>query len=101
MNDFQHALLDWDEQGQPLSSRYDDVYFAKANGLEETRYVFLANSHLPERFAALAEHAQLCIGETGFGTGLNFLCAWQLFEQCAPGTARLHGDARGPGDGRV
>ena len=37
-----------------------------------------------------AEHAQLCIGETGFGTGLNFLCAWQLFEQRAPGTARLH-----------
>jgi tRNA 5-methylaminomethyl-2-thiouridine biosynthesis bifunctional protein len=23
------------------------------------------------------------IGETGFGTGLNFLCAWQLFEQHA------------------
>lgn len=90
MNDFQHALLHWDEQGQPLSSSYDDVYFSKANGLEETRYVFLANSHLPERFAALAEHAQLCIGETGFGTGLNFLCAWQLFEQRAPGTARLH-----------
>ena len=52
MNDFQHALLHWDEQGQPLSSSYDDVYFSKANGLEETRYVFLANSHLPERFAA-------------------------------------------------
>ena len=30
------------------------------------------------------------IGETGFGTGLNFLCAWQLFEQHAVAGARLH-----------
>jgi len=30
------------------------------------------------------------IGETGFGTGLNFLCAWQLWRECAPPDARLH-----------
>ena len=33
---------------------------------------------------------RLVIGETGFGTGLNFLCAWQLFEQHAAAGARLH-----------
>jgi tRNA 5-methylaminomethyl-2-thiouridine biosynthesis bifunctional protein len=32
----------------------------------------------------------LVIGETGFGTGLNFLCAWQLFEQVAAADCRLH-----------
>jgi len=86
----QQAHLDWDEQGQPLSSQFADVYFSNENGLEETRYVFLANNQLPERFAALSAGEQLVIGETGFGTGLNFLCAWQLFEQqAAPGT-RLH-----------
>ncbi|MDI7059441.1 bifunctional tRNA (5-methylaminomethyl-2-thiouridine)(34)-methyltransferase MnmD/FAD-dependent 5-carboxymethylaminomethyl-2-thiouridine(34) oxidoreductase MnmC, partial [Pseudomonas aeruginosa] len=44
---------------------------------------------LAERFAALGDGEVLCIGETGFGTGLNFLCAWQLFERVAPAGARL------------
>ncbi|MCR4511377.1 bifunctional tRNA (5-methylaminomethyl-2-thiouridine)(34)-methyltransferase MnmD/FAD-dependent 5-carboxymethylaminomethyl-2-thiouridine(34) oxidoreductase MnmC [Pseudomonas sp. 32.2.56] len=86
----QHASLDWDEQGQPLSSQFADVYFSNENALAETRYVFLANNQLPERFAALTADQQLVIGETGFGTGLNFLCAWQLFEQHAASGTRLH-----------
>lgn len=86
----QQAHLDWDEQGQPLSAQFADVYFSNENGLAETRYVFLANNQLPERFAALSADQQLVIGETGFGTGLNFLCAWQLFEQQAVTGARLH-----------
>jgi len=90
MSDTHHAQLDWDERGQPLSRSYGDVYFSQENGLEETRYVFLANNDLAARFAALADGECLNIGETGFGTGLNFLCAWQLFEQQAPAGARLH-----------
>lgn len=89
-DEFQHASLDWDEQGQPLSSTFGDVYFSRASGLDETRHVFLRHNQLAERFAALPADGQFCIGETGFGTGLNFLCAWQLFEQCAPTGARLH-----------
>ncbi|MFI8736851.1 bifunctional tRNA (5-methylaminomethyl-2-thiouridine)(34)-methyltransferase MnmD/FAD-dependent 5-carboxymethylaminomethyl-2-thiouridine(34) oxidoreductase MnmC [Ectopseudomonas toyotomiensis] len=90
MPDTHHAQLDWDERGQPLSRSYGDIYFSQENGLEETRYVFLANNDLATRFAALADGECLNIGETGFGTGLNFLCAWQLFEQQAPAGARLH-----------
>lgn len=86
----QHAQLDWDDQGRPHSRVFDDVYFSDQSGLEETRYVFLAQNNLAERFAALPDNGRLVIGETGFGTGLNFLCAWQLFEQCAPTGARLH-----------
>ncbi|WLH47879.1 bifunctional tRNA (5-methylaminomethyl-2-thiouridine)(34)-methyltransferase MnmD/FAD-dependent 5-carboxymethylaminomethyl-2-thiouridine(34) oxidoreductase MnmC [Pseudomonas beijingensis] len=86
----QHALLDWDDQGRPRSRVFDDVYFSDQSGLDETRYVFLEQNNLAERFAALADDGRLVIGETGFGTGLNFLCAWQLFEQCAPVGARLH-----------
>ncbi len=86
----QHAQLDWDEEGQPSSRQYADVYFSRENGLEETRYVFLSNNDLPQRFAALQPDEQLVIGETGFGTGMNFLCAWELFEQMAPSGARLH-----------
>lgn len=90
MPDTHHAQLDWDERGQPLSRSYGDVYFSQENGLEETRYVFLANNDLAARFAALTDGECLNIGETGFGTGLNFLCTWQLFEQQAPAGARLH-----------
>ncbi|MDH1262608.1 bifunctional tRNA (5-methylaminomethyl-2-thiouridine)(34)-methyltransferase MnmD/FAD-dependent 5-carboxymethylaminomethyl-2-thiouridine(34) oxidoreductase MnmC [Pseudomonas sp. GD03944] len=85
-----HAQLDWDDRGQPLSRQYGDIYFSQSDGLEETRYVFLANNDLPDRFAALGDGQHLVIGETGFGTGLNFLCAWQLFEQQAAPGARLH-----------
>ncbi|WP_296235189.1 bifunctional tRNA (5-methylaminomethyl-2-thiouridine)(34)-methyltransferase MnmD/FAD-dependent 5-carboxymethylaminomethyl-2-thiouridine(34) oxidoreductase MnmC [Pseudomonas sp. UBA4617] len=86
----QQAQIDWDAQGRPHSRQYDDVYFAVNEGIEETRHVFLGQTRLAERFAALAPHACLVIGETGFGTGMNFYCAWQLFEQQAGAEARLH-----------
>ncbi len=85
-----HAQLDWDAQGLPRSRVFDDVYFSDLSGLDETRYVFLEQNLLRERFAALPVGGRLVIGETGFGTGLNFLCAWQLFEQHAVAGARLH-----------
>ncbi|PMU23067.1 MULTISPECIES: bifunctional tRNA (5-methylaminomethyl-2-thiouridine)(34)-methyltransferase MnmD/FAD-dependent 5-carboxymethylaminomethyl-2-thiouridine(34) oxidoreductase MnmC [unclassified Pseudomonas] len=90
MNPVSHAQLDWDDQGRPHSRVFDDVYFSDKSGLEETRYVFLEQNRLQERFAALPVGGRLVIGETGFGTGLNFLCAWQLFEQHAVAGARLH-----------
>lgn len=86
----QHAQIDWDDQGRPHSRQYDDVYFAVNEGIEETRHVFLGQTRLAERFANLAPHACVVIGETGFGTGMNFYCAWQLFEQHAHAEARLH-----------
>jgi tRNA 5-methylaminomethyl-2-thiouridine biosynthesis bifunctional protein len=85
-----NAQLDWDDQGRPYSRVFDDVYFSDLSGLEETRYVFIEQNRLKERFAALPAHGRLVIGETGFGTGLNFLCAWQLFEEQAVAGARLH-----------
>ncbi|MCX4219569.1 bifunctional tRNA (5-methylaminomethyl-2-thiouridine)(34)-methyltransferase MnmD/FAD-dependent 5-carboxymethylaminomethyl-2-thiouridine(34) oxidoreductase MnmC [Pseudomonas sp. MCal1] len=85
-----HAQIDWDDQGRPRSRVFDDVYFSDQSGLDETRYVFLEQNRLAERFAALPAGGRLVIGETGFGTGLNFLCAWQLFEQHAVAGARLH-----------
>ncbi|WP_122522880.1 bifunctional tRNA (5-methylaminomethyl-2-thiouridine)(34)-methyltransferase MnmD/FAD-dependent 5-carboxymethylaminomethyl-2-thiouridine(34) oxidoreductase MnmC [Pseudomonas viridiflava] len=82
-----HAQIDWDEQGNPHSRTFSDVYFSTESGLEETRHVFLVQNDLRRRFTELPEDGRLIIGETGFGTGLNFLCAWQLFEECArPGT---------------
>ncbi|MBC2657406.1 bifunctional tRNA (5-methylaminomethyl-2-thiouridine)(34)-methyltransferase MnmD/FAD-dependent 5-carboxymethylaminomethyl-2-thiouridine(34) oxidoreductase MnmC [Pseudomonas sp. MSSRFD41] len=85
-----YAQLDWDDQGRPRSRVFDDVYFSSDSGLDETRHVFIEQNRLGERFAALAAGQRFVIGETGFGTGLNFLCAWQLFRQQAPAGARLH-----------
>lgn len=90
MTDSPNAQIDWDEQGQPLSRQFGDVYFAHHDGLGETRHVFIAGNDLATRFAALPADGRLVIGETGFGTGTNFLCAWQLFDQLAAATAQLH-----------
>lgn len=86
-NAAQNKLL-WLE-GQPLSAQFGDVYFSKTSGIDETRFVFLQHNHLHQRWASLAT-PQFTIAETGFGTGLNFLCAWQLWQQTAPANARLH-----------
>lgn len=85
-----HAQIDWDDQGRPHSRQYDDVYFAINEGIDETLHVFIEQNHLRQRFADLAPHACLVIGETGFGTGMNFFCAWQLFAELAHPEARLH-----------
>ncbi|MFD3212464.1 tRNA (5-methylaminomethyl-2-thiouridine)(34)-methyltransferase MnmD, partial [Pseudomonas sp. LR_7] len=85
-----YAQLDWDEQGRPHSRQYDDVYFSKNEGVDETVYVFIEQNRLRQRFAELAPHSCLVIGETGFGTGMNFFCAWQHFAEHAHADARLH-----------
>lgn len=84
------ATLEWDAEGQPLSSTFGDIYFSKANGLEETRHVFLKHNHLSDRWAALTQNESFTIAETGFGSGLNFLAAWDLWIKVAPATAQLH-----------
>ncbi|GEN29715.1 tRNA 5-methylaminomethyl-2-thiouridine biosynthesis bifunctional protein MnmC [Halovibrio variabilis] len=81
--------LTWNE-GAPHSAAFDDVYFTRGDGRAETEHVFLGANHLPQRFAAWEAARPFVIGETGFGTGLNMLCAWACFEQHAPSSARLH-----------
>src|SRR5690606_1577319 len=82
-----HAQLEWDADGQPLSREFGDVYFSRANGLQETRHVFLLHKQLADRWTALNETEVFTIGETGFGSGLNFLAAWQLWNETAPPNA--------------
>jgi len=51
----EHAQINWNEQGTPVSRVFGDVYFSNDNGLEETRYVFLDGNQIPQRFA---DHAR-------------------------------------------
>ena len=62
------ATLDWRDGALPISTRFDDPYFSLANGLDETRHVFLAGNDLPTRL-----RPGFHIAELGFGTGLNLL----------------------------
>ncbi|UIP27193.1 bifunctional tRNA (5-methylaminomethyl-2-thiouridine)(34)-methyltransferase MnmD/FAD-dependent 5-carboxymethylaminomethyl-2-thiouridine(34) oxidoreductase MnmC [Photobacterium sp. TLY01] len=75
----ENAVLDWNEAGTPVSHDFDDVYFSNANGLEETRYVFLQQNGLPTRWETF-DRRRFVVAETGFGTGLNFLAVWQWFK---------------------
>ncbi len=109
------AKLSWreDELGNlvPVSDVFGDVYYSLADGLAESRYVFLQQNHLPERFTTLFEQhlrsldtdlatdadskledsksnidlasasSSFTIAELGFGTGLNILATWQLWRQ--------------------
>ncbi|MEL4015090.1 bifunctional tRNA (5-methylaminomethyl-2-thiouridine)(34)-methyltransferase MnmD/FAD-dependent 5-carboxymethylaminomethyl-2-thiouridine(34) oxidoreductase MnmC [Dryocola clanedunensis] len=76
----QSASLGFNEEGTPVSREFDDVYFSNDNGLEETRYVFLEGNRLSERFAT-HDRPLFVVGESGFGTGLNFLTLWQAFDE--------------------
>ncbi|MGF1719676.1 bifunctional tRNA (5-methylaminomethyl-2-thiouridine)(34)-methyltransferase MnmD/FAD-dependent 5-carboxymethylaminomethyl-2-thiouridine(34) oxidoreductase MnmC [Vibrio kyushuensis] len=79
MTSITNAQIAWNETGTPVSDQFDDVYFSNANGLEESRYVFLDQNHLEQRWSRSQER-RFVIAETGFGTGLNFLAAWERFD---------------------
>lgn len=68
------------------SAEFDDIYFSPDDGLAETAHVFLRGNNLP---AAWENRQNFTITETGFGTGLNFLAAWKLFEETAAPGATL------------
>lgn len=76
----------------PVATRFDDVYYSLHGGLAETRHVFLHQNNLPNRLPQ-APGEWFVIGETGFGTGLNFLTTWQAWRDHRPAdrpTGRLH-----------
>lgn len=75
-----HAKISWNDTGTPVADQFDDVYFSNHDGLAETRYVFLGQNQLPERWHT-ATQSRFVIAETGFGTGLNFLATWHAFDQ--------------------
>lgn len=83
----QPADIRWEDNAAPVSVAYGDVYFSRESGLLETEHVFLAGNKLQER---LGQADSFTIGETGFGTGLNFLLACRLFEKVARPNAHLH-----------
>ncbi len=81
------ARIHWRDE-QPTSSIFDDVYFSRACGIEETRHVFFQHNNLYQRWQN-TDLEDFTLGETGFGTGLNFLAASQLWLEMRQ-QGRLH-----------
>ena len=80
------AQLDWNDNA-PLSREHGDIYFSSDGGIAETQHVFLQNNQLPQRWQTATSFT---IAETGFGSGLNFLCTVDLFLKTAPAESKLH-----------
>jgi tRNA 5-methylaminomethyl-2-thiouridine biosynthesis bifunctional protein len=84
------ADLTWTEDGRPVSVRHGEIYPSTDRDLENSRQLHLRHNQLETRWRELKPGDSFCIGETGFATGLNFLCAWQLWNRTAPAGAHLH-----------
>ena len=66
-----------DDRGCAYSPEFGDVYASKDGAYEQSRFVFLGGTQLPERWQG---RDQFTIVENGFGLGINFLTtlkAWR------------------------
>lgn len=78
MSEPEHAKISWEESGVPVARAFDDPYFSRVSGAEETAHVFLSGNDLPARL----DHASsFSIGELGFGTGLNALLTLKMVRE--------------------
>src|ERR1700761_2593897 len=77
----------WADNDAPRSRQFDDVYFSTADGLAESRAVFLAGCGLPDAWAG---RRHFVVGELGFGSGLNIVALLDLWRRTRPPGGQLH-----------
>ena len=71
--------------GVPFSGEFDDLYYSTVDGQAESVFVFLNGIGAVK---TAADRDKFVVGETGFGTGLNFLTTWHAWRAVKP-KARL------------
>jgi tRNA 5-methylaminomethyl-2-thiouridine biosynthesis bifunctional protein len=81
------ADIEWTPEGAPRSRRFQDIYFSREGGLEESRAVFLQGCGLPQAWRG---RRRFVVGELGFGSGLNVLALLELWARTRPSHGRLH-----------
>lgn len=87
----EHAELDWSDEASPRSTKFDDIYYSTAGACAESTHVFLDGTQLTTRWQGCkADSTLYSIAEIGFGSGLNFLNTWQLWQQSTKKPKRLH-----------
>ena len=65
-----HPELDW-RGATPVARAYGDIYYSPDDAMGEVRHNFVSRVE-----PMMGEREIIVIGETGFGTGLNFLVTW-------------------------
>lgn len=84
--DDRETSLEWRAGDVPVSRCYEDPFYSLADGLAESRHVFLGGCGLPGAWAGRDTYR---IAELGFGTGLNALAALALWRETAQPDAVL------------
>jgi tRNA 5-methylaminomethyl-2-thiouridine biosynthesis bifunctional protein len=59
--------------GTLFSQQFDDRFGSDDDPVAESTYVFIEGNRLPQRWQQCAKRPRFCVGEIGFGSGLNFL----------------------------
>lgn len=77
----------FDDTGLILGEAFQDSYYSRDDGLEETRKVFLDGCGLPAAWQAIPHFT---LAELGFGTGLNVLATWDLWRKHRQAGQTLH-----------
>lgn len=81
------ANVEW-RDGVPFSVDFDDIYFSRQDGFEETRYTFIDGNQCIERWQTYSK-PRFSVIELGFGTGLNFLSTLWHWQHYGPSNAKL------------
>ncbi|WP_171022376.1 bifunctional tRNA (5-methylaminomethyl-2-thiouridine)(34)-methyltransferase MnmD/FAD-dependent 5-carboxymethylaminomethyl-2-thiouridine(34) oxidoreductase MnmC [Thalassotalea litorea] len=91
MSKIKTAQIEFDTNGLPYSSQFDDIYFDYQDGCSQSVQVFIEGNELEKQWLnyepiksvennSANTPAPFVIGETGFGSGLNFFLTLQRFQ---------------------
>ncbi|WP_039927425.1 tRNA (5-methylaminomethyl-2-thiouridine)(34)-methyltransferase MnmD [Leptospira vanthielii] len=67
------------KDGVPVSKLFDDVYFSKQGGWEESHFVFLEGNGIQSKWEQSGT-STFRIGELGFGSGLNIFVTLEVWK---------------------
>ncbi len=82
------AEIEW-RDNTPFSLMFDDIYYSRQDGLEETLYTFIEGNNLLSRWNKLQQNS-FTLTELGFGTGLNCLATLHHWQKSSPNSAWLN-----------
>ncbi len=79
----QTPTLAFQADGSPISTVYNDIYFDTLSGGQQSEQVFINGNNIKTQLENKQKHGDnaFTIGETGFGTGLNFLLTLSLYQE--------------------
>jgi len=70
--------ISFQADGSPYSEQFDDIYFDTESGSKQSEQVFIQGNNVEQQL--LQADSRFTIGETGFGSVLNFLLTLELYQ---------------------